>query len=57
MVRSGGRRGGVTERLESEVHGTQSQTRNSKERGSSQGCHHLKCGLQTALSMGPGQGK
>ena len=57
MVRSGGRWGGVTEKLESEVHGTQSQTRNSKERGSSQGCHHLKCGLQTALSMGPGQGK
>ena len=57
MVRSGGRRGGVTERLESEVHGTQSQTRNNKQRGSSQGRHYLKCGLQTALSTGPGQGK
>ena len=57
MVWSGGRLGGVTEGFESDVHGNQSQARNSKQRGSPPGRHCLKRGLQAAPSTGPGPGK
>lgn len=57
MVWSGGRLGGVTEGFESEVHGNQSQTRKSKQRGHPPGRHCPKCGLQAAPSTRPGQGK